>query len=111
MEIWTGVGEIAADKKWNCETMATKKADPDSVKGVPGVKSWGFGEHSLWGTRGRATDMGAWTDKVFFSAGVATGARAIGKDSRLEAAGNGPRQTEMDAASATERARYITTHV
>lgn len=111
MEIWTGVGEIAADKKWNCETMATKKADPDSVKGVPGVKSWGFGEHSLWRHPGAGDRHGGVDGQSFFSAGVATGARAIGKDSRLEAAGNGPRQTEMDAASATERARYITTHV
>lgn len=81
------------------------------LRGCQGLRVGVLGSIRCGGTRGRATDMGAWTDKVFFSAGVATGARAIGKDSRLEAAGNGSRQTEMDAASATERARYITTHV
>jgi len=46
--------------------MATKKPDPDSVKGVPGVKSWGFGEHSLWGHPGAGDRHGGVDGQSFF---------------------------------------------
>jgi len=86
--------------------MATKKPDPDRVKGVPGVKGRGLGCVGSGGGGGGQT-WGRGRTK-FFSAGASTEGRAIGKDSRLEAAGNCRRQTEMTAKSATEKAETHT---
>lgn len=70
--------------------MATKKPDPDTLKGVLRGLRAGIG-----GETG-AFRHGGVDGQSFFSAGVtATEDTAIGKDSRLEAAGNCPRQREM----------------